>query len=331
MASTCKCEYCDSTISTADQTCPNCGAANPLYVIDTDRIITDPQTIEELQEYCAERGMPLLRMRFFIGEDTKEAKAFGIFRDNHGDIVVYKNKADGSRAVRYKGKDERHAVNEIYGKLLEECHNRGIYPDGKSNATYMSGGKSSGNTRTYNSLGIDESLYKPSNSYRSRKSNSNGNGGLSSNFSSYSGRNSGKKLGGNRLFFLIAIIITMVAIAVIASKNYNHPSGYYQYDDTMYYHMGDNWYYYDNNADDWYYADESTVDDIYDSGREYYYDGGWNSDWGESFYDSYAYESYQQYHSSSSDDYDSDDDYDYDYGSSYDDWDSGSSDWDSDW
>ena len=46
-------------------------------------------------------------------------------------MIVYKNKADGSRAIRYRGPDEEHAVNEIYLKLLDECHNRGIYPDGK--------------------------------------------------------------------------------------------------------------------------------------------------------------------------------------------------------
>ena len=101
MASTCKCEYCGATIATNNRECPNCGASNPLYVVDEERIITDPRTIEELQEYCAERGMPLSRMRFFIGVDFKDPKAFGIYRETDGDVVVYKNKADGSRAIRY--------------------------------------------------------------------------------------------------------------------------------------------------------------------------------------------------------------------------------------
>jgi len=51
MASTCKCEYCGATIATNDKECPNCGASNPSYVVDEERIVTDPQTIEELQEY----------------------------------------------------------------------------------------------------------------------------------------------------------------------------------------------------------------------------------------------------------------------------------------
>ena len=130
MVSTGKCEYCGSTIKSSDRTCPQCGAPNPNYVPDGKRQIFLPKTIEELQEYCAERGMPLLRMRFFIGEDFKEPKAFGIFRDGN-DVVVYKNKANGQRAIRYRGPDEEHAVNELFQKLLEECHNRGIYPDGK--------------------------------------------------------------------------------------------------------------------------------------------------------------------------------------------------------
>ena len=314
MASTCKCEYCGSTISTADKTCPNCGAANPLYVVDTEKIITDPQTIEELQEYCAERGMPLARMRFFIGEDFKEPKAFGIYRDNRGDVVVYKNKADGTRAIRYKGKDERHAVNEIYGKLLEECHNRGIYPDGKSSTPYMSN-RSSGSSRSVNNLGIDESLYKSNSNNYSNTRNSRV-------------RVQGSKSGRN--FTLIVILITIIILAVYLAKGAKHPSGYYRYDDTMYYHIGNSWYYYDDTYDDWYGVDNSITDTIYDSGKDYYYDDGWNSSWGESFYDSDAYESYQESHSSSSDDYDDYDSYD-SYDSSYDSWDSGSTDWDSDW
>ena len=130
MASTSQCRYCGSTVSSSDQRCPNCGAPNEGYVADTKRQIFLPKTIEELKEYCAERGMPLLRMRFFIGEDYRKPKAFGIYRDGEK-FIVYKNKANGQRAIRYQGPDEAFAVNELFLKLLEECHNRGIYPDGR--------------------------------------------------------------------------------------------------------------------------------------------------------------------------------------------------------
>ena len=130
MPSTSKCEYCGATILSSDRQCPQCGAPNPNYVEEMKRTVFLPKTIEELKEYCSERGMPLLRMRFFVGEDFKEPKAFGIYRDGD-DFVVYKNKANGQRAVRYRGPDEAYAVSELFQKLLEECHNRGIYPDGK--------------------------------------------------------------------------------------------------------------------------------------------------------------------------------------------------------
>ena len=130
MASTSQCKYCGSVVSSADKFCPNCGAPNEGYVVDTERHVFLPKTIDELKEYCAERGMPLLRMRFFIGEDYRNPKAFGIYKDGN-DFIVYKNKANGQRAIRYRGPSEAFAVNELFMKLLDECHNRGIYPDGR--------------------------------------------------------------------------------------------------------------------------------------------------------------------------------------------------------
>ena len=128
MASITSCPHCGSALRSDQKTCPNCGAVNPGFIVDTARTIYNPRTVEELKEYCAERNMPLRRMRFFIGEDFQEPKAFGIYRDG-ADFVVYKNKADGSRAVRYRGRNEAHAVHELHQKLLDECKLRGIDPD----------------------------------------------------------------------------------------------------------------------------------------------------------------------------------------------------------
>lgn len=83
-----------------------------------------PKTIEELKAFSDEHNLPLKDMRFFLGEDFKEPKAFGIYKDDDGNFVVYKNKADGSRAVRYQGKDEAYAVNEIYQKMRSEIRMR---------------------------------------------------------------------------------------------------------------------------------------------------------------------------------------------------------------
>lgn len=83
-----------------------------------------PKTIEELKAFSDKHNLPLKDMRFFLGEDFKEPKAFGIYKDDDGNFVVYKNKADGSRAVRYHGKDEAYAVNEIYQKMRSEIRMR---------------------------------------------------------------------------------------------------------------------------------------------------------------------------------------------------------------
>ena len=55
---------------------------------------------------------------FFIGKDIKEPKAFGIYKNSAGDFVVYKNKSNGERVIRYQGTDEGYAVNELYQRLI---------------------------------------------------------------------------------------------------------------------------------------------------------------------------------------------------------------------
>lgn len=142
MASTLKCPFCGGTLLTSEKKCPHCGGENQQYAEETPRRVFNPKTIEELKEYCAERGMPLLRMRFFVGEDYREPRAFGIYKAGDHRYIVYKNKADGSRAVRYDGPDEAFAVKELFDKLLDECHHRGIYPDGA--VSRASGGTASG-------------------------------------------------------------------------------------------------------------------------------------------------------------------------------------------
>ena len=80
-----------------------------------DRVNSVQELIERTQ------GMPLERMRFFINQDRREPKCFGIYYDMAEDRwVVYKNKADGSRAVRYSGPDEAYAANELWMKIQSE-------------------------------------------------------------------------------------------------------------------------------------------------------------------------------------------------------------------
>ncbi len=113
-----KCEYCGEFFSDSEPQCPYCGGPNNQLKRTAEG---QPATIEELLQFAQNKNIPLEKIRFFIGVDYREPKAFGIYKDEGtGNFVVYKNKADGSRAVRYEGKDEAYAVNEIYQKLREE-------------------------------------------------------------------------------------------------------------------------------------------------------------------------------------------------------------------
>ncbi|MBD5153669.1 MAG: zinc ribbon domain-containing protein [Oscillibacter sp.] len=125
------CKYCGESISESEAFCPNCGAKNA-GESGGPKKYRKPQTIEELKAFCADKGMPLEKMRFFIGENYRGARAFGIYQDTDGEFVVYKNKSDGSRAVRYKGPDEAYAVNEIYEKLRSEDSARRQAPVSRS-------------------------------------------------------------------------------------------------------------------------------------------------------------------------------------------------------
>lgn len=117
-----KCEYCGTLIPAGEENCPGCGAPNPGCVSQAQTPAPPqgkPRTIAELQAFCRAKNMPLEQMRFFIGVNEPSPRAFGIFREGK-DFIVYKNKADGSRAIRYRGPDEAFAVNELYTKLQEE-------------------------------------------------------------------------------------------------------------------------------------------------------------------------------------------------------------------
>ena len=141
----CVCEYCGERFEQGLERCPHCGGRNrsaapasgnaetqsarppvpesvvlPAAAQEPKKQRKKPRTIEELQEFARERQLPLEQMRFHLGEDYRAPKAYGIFREDDGSVTVYKNKADGSRAIRYHGTDEAYAVNELLLKMREE-------------------------------------------------------------------------------------------------------------------------------------------------------------------------------------------------------------------
>ena len=84
----------------------------------------EPKTIEELRTWFKEHGYEPAVTRFFVGVDVRSPKAFGIYRDELGDYIVYKNKADGTRVIRYQGDDQAFAVHELYQRFQQEIINQ---------------------------------------------------------------------------------------------------------------------------------------------------------------------------------------------------------------
>lgn len=121
MAEQILCEYCGAFIDANADKCPNCGAVNR----NKRRAAKDtPRTIDELKDWYRARNLPPEETtRFFIGKDIREPRAFGIYRDG-SNVIVYKNKADGTRVIRYEGPDEAYGVRELYLKLKEEILNQ---------------------------------------------------------------------------------------------------------------------------------------------------------------------------------------------------------------
>lgn len=261
-----KCNYCGAMIEETSDRCPNCGA--PLSGVNRTAD-GQPKTIEELKAWYVAHHLPAPEItRFFIGKDIPDPKAFGIFKNGSGDFVVYKNKANGERAIRYQGADEAYAVNELYQRLRAEI--------------------------------VDQKSRRP---------------GAPASPTTPAPKKKKKGCG-----CMIAIFVFFLIAAIFAIFDKTPPNGYYNYQGTEYYHQGSSWYYYDKETDDWY---KSTTDiDIDEDNADQYriYT-----------HESSDFESSSWYDSGS---YDDDDDYDSDYdwgSSSSSDWDSGSTDWDSDW
>ncbi len=264
MANGKNCAYCGTALGLGDEICPSCGAPNPHFVPgdEAGSGTRKPRTIGELRAFCESKGMPLEKMRFFIGINEPSARAFGIYRE--GDrFIVYKNKSDGSRAVRYDGPDEAYAVNELYLKLLEEHRLR---QNGGSGGTQSSGARR-----------------------RPRRSST---------------------------VIIIAAIVLYFLIQLVVGKLSHGKDGYYRRGDDLYYRYGTSWYVDSDIYGDWVETESFPADDY----GSYYVGDSYDDSWGSSdFTDSRAWEDIR--------DSDSDPDWNTDYNS----WDSGDTDWDSDW
>ncbi len=117
-----KCDYCDNYYPDTKTECPFCGAINEYA---RTNVKSSLQTIYQFQQWYKEMNLPPMEItRFFIGLNIKEPKAFGIYKDEKNRTIVYKNKADGTRVIRYAGMDEAYGVNELYLRLQAEIANQ---------------------------------------------------------------------------------------------------------------------------------------------------------------------------------------------------------------
>ena len=192
-----------------------------------------PKTLEELKTFAFENHIPLDKLHMHLGEDYPGPKAFGIYQDGT-DYVVYKNKADGSRAIRYRGADEAYAVREIYLKMRE----MGLTAKAES-AT--GDGQSTGDR----SLG-DSSFRTGDNTKRN-------------------GKKASPMVIIGRL--IASMLIVAGVIAVFTKHDPKYERGYYRYHDDYYYSDGYDWYRYDNGF--WAGIGISVVEDIVDNYDDY--------------------------------------------------------------
>ena len=375
-----RCSYCGTYIDDTLATCPNCGAPNEGVVRTTSK---QPLTIGELKQWYQDRGLPPAETtRFFIGEDYKGPRAFGIYKDEKtGNCVVYKNKANGERAVRYQGTDEAYAVNELYQRLKQEIIEQKNRAAGKDGA-YRSGtgdgdGPKKGKTFIFGIMGAVIStivigvstifgfvsgdapaagyyLYEDTPYYYATESGS-------SMYDGWFAYELGDWYGLIRSDYMpealrenktakeyyvsrdweIGLPCTDFRDSIEYQDLLNHfevETGYYQHNGNTYYHVDDaaelGWYTYDAGSDDWHevnYGDLPEELSHQTTAEDFYYTPDWDSDTQiKDFEDTEYYREHEENRNSDSgwENSDNDSDYDWDSGDS---WDSGGSDWDSDW
>lgn len=123
----CVCGSCKVKYSNKLNNCPNCGARNPSRIpveAPSEHSFQMPKTLRELELLLEENRLSPNDIRLHIREDYPGPLCCGIFQDAEGNFVVYKNRIDGSRVVRYQGPDEAYAVSELLQKALDRVEVR---------------------------------------------------------------------------------------------------------------------------------------------------------------------------------------------------------------
>ncbi len=191
------------------------------------------------------------KTRFFIGSEYTDPKAFVIFQNDFDDYLVYKVKADGTRALRYKGKDEAYAVNEYYQKFLEEVRKRPEFA---------------------------RKLLKPGNRIVSRSS-------------SYSKSSRPVLIAVITVALTMILSFSVILVSSAIHHIRHRHDGYYSTPFGHYYYYGKDVYYYDDDLYDWlYYGNYDTFDDFYGYddytySEDYYYNDDYSDFRDSDYYD----------------------------------------------
>lgn len=291
------------------------------------------ETYEELKSVFEEFRVDPKKTRFFMGSDYTEPRAFVIYQDDFGDFVVYKMKDDGTRALRYKGSDEKHAVNEYYQKFLSEVRKRPEFaqkllrPASSTRPSSTKGSDSDGKWFIYLTIAalvlLILAFLKVFPIWAAVVLFLLVNPGIFL-WQWLFGRRTGRRFPPKIYSIISLVLILLLGSGSMIYKRFNHRhDGYYVTPQGAYYTQGHDVYYYNNG---WYYYGlfDDFYDDYYDDYT--YYDSYEDNSYYEDFSDSEYYDDWKD------SDWDSDDD-DSGWSSddSWDSWDSGGSDWGSDW
>ena len=148
-----------------------------------------------------------------------------IISDSTGNYVVYKNKDTGIRAIRYKGKDEAFAVNELYLRLKKEILNQKLLElkrqELEANANIPKDDEYIDQNAMMKELQTKEKMKEALKESRH-------------NFF-------------KEIIKLVIIIGILLILGGIYFKFFYHPTGYYDYNGTYYYYRNGNWYVYHNS------------------------------------------------------------------------------------
>ena len=344
-----KCEYCGSMIEETAVKCPYCGAANQAVKRTADHT---PKTIAELQQWYQDRHLPPYETtRFFIGINYTKPKAFGIYQDGN-QFIVYKNKTNGERAIRYQGTDEAYAVNELYLKLKDEILNQKALNQQKKQKSATTRTQKKQNVKTFFiALGAFFGISIPIVLIAFIDSMIKGFGmslflsiflaiglmvligiighdkdvPLITEFYQYAmGQRSGAKQA--IISYAVLYLVSFILLFVPLHAYYNVT--YYHYNDTIYANTRYSWFEYDGGD---YYGDYEKIDrsdvpdDVLNNKTDYQFNVNDDVEWANSITEFEDSSYYEDHYTADSD---SDSSYDWDSGS---DWDSGGTDWDSDW